>query len=375
MKLSKISTHGDDKYLGSEPSWTNQSDLTPEQVSSQFARALYWYSYFCDKKQAKTFLLEYLKGVNRTEDHSSISKLGDSLIKVQLGWTARMLSLGFNPPEKVKDFFVTEVRELLRISKELKNVQPVVEDSAPTVVVSIQDRIKEKAAEEIGEIEGFIDDFVTNDCKSREDVTILLRSRKYSSVVAKKVCDFFIDRAKEIEEVLVGEDEQLVEGYSNFTKPQLKRFKELLDTIVVESNRLVDANKPVRRKRKVKEKPASLVVAKMNYLKEFSDLGLVSVAPEKVIGAMQVWTYNTKTKLLGVYNADNAKGLSVKGSTLQNFNEQTSVGKRLRKPEVVLPDLLGAGKIRIKKILPELTTKETTLTGRMNSDTIIVRVL
>jgi hypothetical protein len=109
-------------------------------------------------------------------------------------------------------------------------------------------------------------------------------------------------------------------------------------------------------------------------MKEFPELNLVSIAPEKIVGALQVWTYNTKTKLLGVYNADNAKGLTVKGSTLQNFNEQTSIGKRLRKPEIVLPNVLGAGKVQIKKILPDLTTKETNLTGRMNSDTIIVRV-
>jgi hypothetical protein len=79
--------------------------------------------------------------------------------------------------------------------------------------------------------------------------------------------------------------------------------------------------------------------------------------------------------LLGVYNADNARGITVKGSSLQNFNAETSIGKRLRKPEVVLPDLIDAGKIRIKKILSELTTKESNLTGRMNSDTLIVRIL
>jgi hypothetical protein len=75
-----------------------------------------------------------------------------------------------------------------------------------------------------------------------------------------------------------------------------------------------------------------------------------------------------------VYNAENAKGLTVKGSTLQNFNAETSIGKRLRKPEVTIKELLEAGKIKLKKILSELSTKESLLTGRLNSDTIIVRV-
>jgi len=79
--------------------------------------------------------------------------------------------------------------------------------------------------------------------------------------------------------------------------------------------------------------------------------------------------------LLAVYNADNAKGITVKGSTLQNYNEQSSIGKRLRKPEIVLKDLLEAGKVKLKRILPDLTTKETVLTGRMNDDTLIVRII
>ncbi len=79
--------------------------------------------------------------------------------------------------------------------------------------------------------------------------------------------------------------------------------------------------------------------------------------------------------MLGVYNADNAKGLSVKGSTLQNFNEQTSIGKRLRKPAATIKELMEAGKVKIKKILPDLSTKESNLTGRMNSDTIILRIV
>jgi len=172
-----------------------------------------------------------------------------------------------------------------------------------------------------------------------------------------------------------GTDDQLKEGYSNFSKPQLKRFKELLDMIVAETNRMVTDNKPIRKKRRVKEKPASVLVSKMKYLKEFAELNLKSVSPEKIIGASQVWTYNTKTKLLAVYNADNAKGITVKGSTLQNYNDQSSIGKRLRKPEVVLKDLLDAGKVKLKRILPDLTTKESSLTGRMNDDTIIVRIL
>ena len=359
--------------MGNEPSWTLQD---PNNEQGDISSAFTWYNYSCSKKDAKEFVLDYLKAVNQSKDIiASFRSLPDSKYVVQFGWLARMLSLGFQPSEKTKEFFNRNFKELLALAKDSQENDPlpvVVED---TPKVNIQDRIREKATEEAGEIEGLIDEFVKGKCKNPPDMDSYFKSRSLSSVVMKKVCDVFVNRSKEIESVINTTDAQIKEGYSNFSKPELRKFKEFLDAIVVAANKGAETNKPMRKKRKVKEKPASIVVAKMNYMKEFEELQLKSVLPEKMIGASQVWTYNTKTKLLGVYNSDNAKGINVKGSTLQNFNADTSVGKRLRKPEVVLPDLLSAGKIRIKKILSDLTTKESPLTGRMNSDTIIVRVV
>jgi hypothetical protein len=64
----------------------------------------------------------------------------------------------------------------------------------------------------------------------------------------------------------------------------------------------------------------------------------------------------------------------VKGSTIQNFKEDISIGKRLRKPKETLDDLLAAGKVKLRQLLSNLSTKESALTGRINSDTIIVRI-
>jgi hypothetical protein len=357
--------------LGTEPNWINKEEYNEQ---SEIMGAFNFYNYSCDKKDAKEFVLDYLKATNKSKEViAAFRSLPDSKYIVQFGWLARMFTLGFKPSQKTIERFKEFYDTLLTMANNsLKNDPLPVEDTTPKV--SIQDRIREKASEEAGEIEGMIDDFIMSGCKKNIDMSSYFKSRSLSSVVMNRICDVFVERAKEIEEVMVTDDPQLKEGYSNFSKVELRKFKEFLDSIVVAANAGAVANKPTRKKRRVKEKPAVLVVAKMNYMKEFPELNLVSIAPEKIVGALQVWTYNTKTKLLGVYNADNAKGITVKGSTLQNFNEQTSIGKRLRKPEIVLPNVLSAGKVQIKKILPDLTTKETNLTGRMNSDTIIVRV-
>lgn len=356
--------------IGAEPIYTNVEGKSEQSV---LIGAFNWYNYNCSKKEAKEFVLDYLKFVGRSKNEIlAIRSVSESKINLQFGWLARMLCLGFVPSDKTKQFVASKYKELLTVANNDLKITKVVTEDAPKV--NIQDRIREKASEEAGEVEGLIDDFVLGGCKNPMDMESYFRSRNLSSVVMTKICNTFIERAKEIEEVLTSDDPQLKEGYSNFTKPELRRFKDFLDSIVVAANSRASV-KPTRKKRKVKEKPATVLVAKMNYAKDFAELGLVSVAPEKVIGALQVWTYNTKTKLLGVYNADNAKGLSVKGSTLQNFNEQTSIGKRLRKPAATIKELMEAGKVKIKKILPDLSTKESNLTGRMNSDTIILRIV
>jgi hypothetical protein len=375
MKLSRISTGGEEKWLGQEPSWTNQETMSDAEKNSALIGAFNWYAYFVDTKQCRTFLLEYMQGVGRSKDEIALIKsLTDSEFNSQTGKIARMMSRGLIPTENVKQKFVEQFKELLSKAKELSAEKQVVVSVSTAPAPSIQDRIRDKAGEEIGELEGIVDDFVMNKCRSTIDIENYLKGRNLSSVVAKKICDHYVGVSEEVMDAINGVDEQLVEGYSNFKKPELKRFKDFLDSIVVVTNNLSVTNKPVRKKRKVKEKPASVLVSKVKYMKDFAELGLTSVPPEKMIGALQVWTFNTKTRTLSVYNAYNAKGLSVKGTTLQNFEESTSISKRLRKPEVTLKDVLGGGKIILRKLMGDLSTKESLATGRINEDTIIVRV-
>jgi hypothetical protein len=115
-------------------------------------------------------------------------------------------------------------------------------------------------------------------------------------------------------------------------------------------------------------------VAKIKYCQEFADLKLTSVKPTDIIGAMQLWVYNTKTRKLGVYHAEDAGGLSIKGSSVVNFAENKSVQKKLRKPEVTLPDVLSGGKVFLRNVIENIRAVESALTGRLNADTILLKV-
>ncbi len=372
MKFSKINPGADAQAFGTEPSWTNQEEINNLKIAE--IRALNWYNYFCDSKQAKTFVVEYMASIGRPKEEISLVSSSDASIPVQLGWVARMMCMGYEPSDTFKNFFVKEFKTVIETAKKTKKTKAPVVATTTAPVVSIQDRIREKASDEVGEIEGLVDEFIAGGCKFAPDMESYLKGKELSAVVQKKMCEVFIKRSKEFEDAMNTSDADIKEGYSNFSKVQLRKIKEFYDAIVTETNRGAE-KKPTRKTRKVKEKPASVIAAKVQYMKDFAELNLKSVLPEKIVGANQVWLYNTKTKLLGMYNADNAKGLTIKGTTIQNFNTETSIGKRLRKPEVTVKQVLDGGKIVLKKLLDGLTTKPSELTGRINSDTIVVRVI
>lgn len=123
----------------------------------------------------------------------------------------------------------------------------------------------------------------------------------------------------------------------------------------------------------------SKMVRRLKYLKSISlnegvdNVSLTSIDPEKIVGAQILWVFNVKTRKLGRYDAKDGEVLLVKGSTILNY-ENTSVHKKIRKPNEVLVKLLAAGKVEQRKILDSIRAVESPLTGRINKDTILLRV-
>ncbi len=88
------------------------------------------------------------------------------------------------------------------------------------------------------------------------------------------------------------------------------------------------------------------------------------------MGASELWVYNTKYNRLGVYYAENSvRGFSVKGCTIQNFDNETSTQKTARKPEDALSKLT---KQSLRKKMKAMKTKDKPVTGRINSQTILL---
>lgn len=349
---------------GGEPSW--------KKGETSLSAALNWYNYHSDSKESKKFTLSYLKEINAPKKEIEIlEKISDGEFQ-NLGFVCRMKLRGAPLSEK-NEQWISNFIENLKKKTIPKNDS---EDTESKVVVSVQERVAEKTRDYIGEIEGAIDDcFVVKDFKGVFDPYELMRTLDIKGAHTKYIVPVFQKRLNEIEEILVNKDSQISEAYSFLTKKQQKEYADLLRRIIDDCAKIAHTAKLVRSPRKKKVKPADKLIEKMQYKKEDNEYKTASINPVDIIGASQLWVFNTKTRKLGCYFATDSGGLSVKGTTIINFNEETSIQKTVRKPEIVLPETVKAGKITLKKILPNINAVEQPLTGRINSDTILLRVI
>jgi len=348
---------------GSEPS------LSTETYGSDFLKALNYYNFEHDDKDKKKWLISYVAKQDK--------KLAVALTKVDehhfrhAGILARLVHNGSMLMEKEELYLANKITELTALT--IKPVQKVVKETPKNVIPlpSIQERMEEKAHELAGEIEGAIDDFVLNGCKSDFSAKNYLAGNQVAGPIAKRIGELFVGTAQELREAIEGEDEQLVEGYSHFTKRELKKFAEFVETIIADCQQQVQTAKANRAPRKRKEKPASVQVAKMKYMKEFTELGIKSVNPASIIGSVEVWYYNTKYKHLGVYKGENGNTLSVKGTTIIGFDIKESKRMTLRKPEEFFKGL-SLGKRALNNAIKTIRTKPAVPNGRFNEETILL---
>ena len=112
----------------------------------------------------------------------------------------------------------------------------------------------------------------------------------------------------------------------------------------------------------------------MKYLKESSPYKIASIDPTRIIKAQTLIVFNCKYKKLGIYVAADTSGLSVKGTTITNYDTEKSMSKTLRKPEDILPSVLTTGKLAFNKMFIGIKAASSTPNGRINEDTILVRI-
>jgi hypothetical protein len=344
----------------------NEPIVTEDNYTSELNSALTWYSAHFNEKQLLKFALEHFVITANKPAVLAISRATDSEVR-QLAIICRLADREQYLTDKHKQFITDTADSLIKKYKVVKEKKEVV--AAPSNVISIQQRMEEKAHDLAGEIEGAIDDFVINK-KSDFSTKNYLLANSVAAPIAKRIGELFVKTSEELHAAIAGEDEQLVEGYSNFTKRELKKFAEFVDGIIADCQQQVQTAKATRAPRMRKAVPPSKVVSKMKFMREFAELGLRSCKPEDILSSTELWVYNTKYRKVQVYKADMGT-LSVKGTTVIGFSIKESQTMTLRKPEEFFKGL-SMGKRALNGALKKLTTKPSTPNGRINEECVLL---
>ena len=361
MKVSKINL--ETLFVGDEPTFGDPKTELP------ITRALSWYSNQKDWKDSKKYALDYAKKHLSKDIHEKLSQAHEDLYK-NLGFVCRMIMRG--APLDKQEWIINRINEIINYDKSTEIVSEVIPQQKETR--SIQDRVFDQATQYINEIEGHVDAFIktkTTNFKCYDWLT----SNSIKPIYMKQIIDHYSPLQEEIKITLSKTDDQLNEAYSHWTKKELTNYLVFITGIIDDCTKFSSNTKTIRKTRKKKTVTADKKIAKLQYKKEDTETKTVSINPTDIIAAKQLWVYNTKYKKLGVYYSKDDAGFGVKGTTLENFDENLSITKTLRKPLDILPVVTKGKKSELKKIMAEIKTKEDLLTGRINSDTILLKVI
>ena len=381
----------------------NRLPLIPDNIKWEGAK--YYTHYEVESKEWLERVKIYIKKNFDKTIVSNINKLPDWKIGGKSHWACTAYCLEALPqivPPHYKESFnkwIAELNEEGAVIAEQKKEEA--KEKKNVYVPTIQERIRDQAYLQAEALEEWLDGFITDkknfdpkgfDFKKHFQKTGVTQAhaRKLKGFYENELNDFkelerypTAGQLKKMDEVQADHWLQLKEGYAHLKKADIKAFTTAIEELMTALDFVIDSAKATRKPRKPKVKSTAKLVEKLKFCKTDDKFKLASVPAEQIVGANELWVFNIKTRKLGKYVAKNidpkgmgreGSGLSVKGTTITQFDEALSIQKTLRKPQDQLKDFKGAGKVKLRKFLDEINTTDTKLNGRCNPDTILLKI-
>ena len=368
------------------PKWDGHEAWDTNQFLRHFHSSMAWYRLESSVKELKPKVIDWMGRIGCTkEDISAFKKTKDNRCGTTMGAIAACLIKGmpairedFNDGKDSSAWLRTEISRVISEGKDDKDdSEEVVAVKKDVYVPSIQERVRDASMLMTEEIETAIEAFQTDpeafDPKAFKVLNVL-KAKQAKAAHTRIIKSFYEGNLRELIEVANTKDEQLKEGYSHLTKAHLKKITAFYQEVVSACDMLGQEAKVNRKPRAKKPTDKSKIVGKLKYMKTNEPLKLVSVNPEDIIGAQELWIYNSKTRKLGRYVAEEFKELGVKGTTITGFSESKSIQKTIRKPEEKLKEFKAAGKVALRKFLDDINATDARMNGRLNEETVLLKV-
>ncbi len=367
------------------PKWDGHESWSSDQFNKHFRMSMEYYRLEYSGKDLKPKIINWMSQAGYTKDQiAQFKKTRDNRCNLTMGAIAANLLRGmpiaradFNDGRSTAQWLGEAIQKVINEGSHDIEEEETTEAKPVVPQVSIQDRVREATFNMTEEIEDAIESF-SNDPESFDPkafkILNLLRGKQAKAAHARIIRDYYQRHYDEYLELQEGKCEQLKEAYSHLSKAQVKKIIAFYNDLLSACEMLMQEAKVNRKPRAKKSKPAEKIVEKLKYMKQDEKLKLVSISPTDIIGAKELWIFNTKTRKLGKYVSGEFSELSVKGTSITGYDEIKSIQKTLRKPEEQLKEFKAAGKVALRKFLEDIKAVDIKLNGRINEDTVLLKV-
>lgn len=345
-----------------------------------------WYSRFCTHKDAKAFLIQYLTNNSASKELVKlVAKAPDNRVVTTAGWAARCATRGLILTDRQVAYIQDAVDRLVAFAKAGVKDEPVDSEEViaekPKRTVNIQEVMREKADEALGDVEALFDEFIAANCPK----DFAIDKKVIGFLSAKNVLPQHLANPikrwtallNEYIEVQGGKDDQLNEGYRIYSKMQIRYTIKVIEDIIAELNGYISLKQSTKKVRAKKVVPVEKIVAKLKYCKTFKDdalkIELTSISPVKLHQCQEAWVYDSAKRKLHHYVADDyTKCLMVKGNTVLGFDKKASGVKTLRKPAEQLKEIMGS-KPAARKYFDSIKAVQAVPNGRFSDAFVILK--
>lgn len=389
VTAKQIAEHRERAKRDPSPRWDGCEEWNTEQFNKAFREAMNYYRLEHSGKDLKPQIIKWMAANSYDKEViAQFKKTKDTRCGVTMGAIASCLLKGmpavredFNNGRDTSEWLKNEILRIINDGRDDIDEDGIAAANAskPTVAQpSIQDRIRDAAFKMIDELEeayhSYQLDPETFDPKAFKVVN-LLRNKEAKATHARIIKEYYSRDLADLRELASGtKDEQLREGYSHRPRKHIKKLIEFLTEVESACDMLQEEAKVTRKPRVKRPTDKAKLVSKLKYKKQDDALKLVSINPVEIIGAKELWVYNTKIRKIGKYIAAEFSDLGIKGTTITGFDENRSVHKTLRKPIEQLKTFKEAGKIALRKFLDEINSVDTKMNGRISEDIILLKV-
>jgi hypothetical protein len=360
----------DDKYLGPEPIFTEESEFT----DSAWMNAAHWYNYFYKTKDYIPTTYQFAM------DMMGYDKKKIAVLKRLKDWKfmkvnkiIKLYYRGFQYKqeklEEVKNF----INELYKEGLTLKKIEE--KKKADVVVITPAERTRRKVLDTIYHdwdstiVEGWFDD----DFKQSFSCYNRFKGHGLKGNAINMFKDLLLPEYENIKAAYEKTCEDCIEGYSHISKGNKRKIMKQFEDVFDDLEKLRSSFKATKMPRAKKVKASDQQVSKLKYCQEDIDSKLTSINPVLIPTKHKLFVYNTKNRKLIQYTTSSISGFEISGTTIKNFDKDSKQAT-LRKPDEILPLILNKTEKQIEKVWETITTKIDSPTGRINADCILMRV-